>query len=236
MLGTSPDCVADFVGGTSSCAVTCIRGDIEIPDLVPSSDDAIISSSHQHPPMMIQEVTIQQSEQPGREGDCTSYNQCTSSSRAASKSGPTIHSCNSIIRPMTILLSLPPLVPKENANKKKVSFDTVEVHYHDVILGDNPGCTEGPPIQIGWKPFATNKFQIDQFEQWRENHRRRYGKSRLPLSSIQRYLLLKKTDSCNYNSQEIYDRVDEMEAIKKQRKRSTSGYILRMRLSNIVSW
>jgi hypothetical protein len=27
-----------------------------------------------------------------------------------------------------------------------------------------------------------------------------------------------------------------MEAIKKQRKRSTSGYILRMRLSNIVSW
>lgn len=124
-----------------------------------------------------------------------------------------------------------------NGNKtpkdmKRVSFDTVEIHYHEIELGDNPNCL-GPPLQIGWEPFAIKQVHVENFEKWRSG-RRRHGEEELALSPMQRHLLISKTGE--YKSKEIYDRMDEMEKVRKQRQNSVVGYKWRKRLTNLVSW
>lgn len=116
--------------------------------------------------------------------------------------------------------------------KKNVSFDTVEIHYHEIELGDNPHCI-GPPLQIGWEPFAIKRVNIDNFEKWR-CARRRHGEEELSLTPMQRHILITKTG--DYKSKEIYDRMDEMEKVRKQRKNSVMGYKWRKRITNLVSW
>jgi hypothetical protein len=111
-----------------------------------------------------------------------------------------------------------------NCEKKKgtqVTFSTVEIRYHDMILGDNPDCKEGPPVQIGWKPYATRRFPFEQFEESRRDERR-VGKGALQISPLQRHIIVKQ--SGHYKSEDIYDRIDEIEKIKNQRKRSLAGY------------
>ena len=51
----------------------------------------------------------------------------------------------------------------ENSNKS-VSFGVVIVSEHQVVLGDNPSCSSGPPIQISWDAFRTRTFVLDTFE------------------------------------------------------------------------
>jgi hypothetical protein len=116
--------------------------------------------------------------------------------------------------------------------KKTVSFDTVEIHYHEIELGDNPHCL-GPPLQIGWEPFAIKRVHVDNFERWRGG-RRRHGEEELSLSPMQRHILITKTG--DYKSKEIYDRMDEMEKVRKQRRNSVMGYKWRKRITNLVSW
>mmetsp|Transcript_17123 Transcript_17123/g.27778 ORF Transcript_17123/g.27778 Transcript_17123/m.27778 type:complete len:213 (-) Transcript_17123:88-726(-) len=47
---------------------------------------------------------------------------------------------------------------------KKVWFDTVEVKYHKVILGDNPSVSDGAPITIHWKSYFREVLDINEFE------------------------------------------------------------------------
>jgi hypothetical protein len=47
---------------------------------------------------------------------------------------------------------------------KQVWFDTVEVKYHKIILGDNPSVGEGAPITIHWKDHHREVVPVDVFE------------------------------------------------------------------------
>ena len=119
-------------------------------------------------------------------------------------------------------------------NKKKtskhVSFFMVEISYHNIILGDHPDCSPGgPPIQIDWKACAKQIVQLDHFEKWREGHRR-HGEQ-LAIGPLHRHVLVKKTGM--YKNEDIYDRMEEMEKISRQRERSVAGYKWRKRL---LSW
>ena len=179
----------------------------QIPDLVPSD-----ASSASLPP------TLQ---------DCNMYREYSSISRGSeleceSKS----HSQKICLHPIFPSMIIPKV-------QKRVSFGSVKIHYHNIILGDNPNCSEGPPIQIGWKAFATKSVCVDHFEKWREGHRR-CGQEQLALNAFQRQLLLRKT--CGYESREIYNRIVEMERIKKERRQSNSGHKWKMRFLNIVGW
>ena len=119
----------------------------------------------------------------------------------------------------------------KNNTSKHVSFSTVEIRYHNIILGDNPGCSPGgPPIQIDWKPCAKKSVQLDHFENWREGTRR-HGEQQLVIGAFHRHELIKKTGL--YKSEDIFDRMDEMEKISRQRKRSVTVYKWRKRL---LSW
>jgi hypothetical protein len=47
---------------------------------------------------------------------------------------------------------------------KQVWFDTVEVRYHKIILGDNPSVSEGVPITIHWEHHHREVVPVDVFE------------------------------------------------------------------------
>ena len=48
----------------------------------------------------------------------------------------------------------------------KVTFSTIEIRGYNMVLGDNPSCSRGPPIQLGWSyhvelPSTTS---VDEYE------------------------------------------------------------------------
>ena len=121
----------------------------------------------------------------------------------------------------------------DKKEKRKVSFSTVEIRYHEVMLGDNPQCHCGPPIQVRWQHFASKTVNLDNFEKWRRDHRR-HGQRQLFISPTQRHLLLIKNGT--YKSKEINDAIEEIEKIKKQRKKSITSLKWKRRLLNIAGW
>lgn len=56
--------------------------------------------------------------------------------------------------------------------RRSVSFHQIELRHHDVIVGDNPSATGGPPIQIDWYPKRIETRGVDEYEDNRGPRRR----------------------------------------------------------------
>lgn len=54
---------------------------------------------------------------------------------------------------------------KKTRSQSVVSFDQVNIREYERILGDNPSCTSGPPLSIGWK-FSPSPMviSVDDYE------------------------------------------------------------------------
>mmetsp|Transcript_29250 Transcript_29250/g.49858 ORF Transcript_29250/g.49858 Transcript_29250/m.49858 type:complete len:407 (+) Transcript_29250:85-1305(+) len=54
---------------------------------------------------------------------------------------------------------------KKVRSQSAVSFDQVNIREYERILGDNPSCTSGPPLSIGWK-FSPDPMviSVDDYE------------------------------------------------------------------------
>ena len=56
--------------------------------------------------------------------------------------------------------------------RSSVSFSTIEIRSYERILGDNPSCSHGPAVSIGWQyepdPITV---QVDEFEYYRAGDR-----------------------------------------------------------------
>ena len=76
-------------------------------------------------------------------------------------------------------------------SKKSVSFSCVDVREYDVTLGDNPACSAGPPISLGWEYKNEIRQDLRAFEAKRYIARRK-KKKELRLSSNMRKRLLKE--------------------------------------------
>lgn len=72
-------------------------------------------------------------------------------------------------------------------NEKHVRFEYVYVRDYERVVGDNPSCTIGPPVGIGWNYGETRRILIDSFEATKTYHR---SVSRLVLSREAREALL----------------------------------------------
>jgi hypothetical protein len=59
----------------------------------------------------------------------------------------------------------------KNAPKKQVSFDSIEVREHAIILGDNPSVTSGPPLTIAWESHASYCVSVEEYEKARPTRR-----------------------------------------------------------------
>jgi hypothetical protein len=69
---------------------------------------------------------------------------------------------------------------------KKVWFRLIQVREMPIILGDNPAVSDGVPITIDWKFQKESSVELDEFEFFRPERRRR---EHLQLSTKKRFEL-----------------------------------------------
>jgi hypothetical protein len=53
----------------------------------------------------------------------------------------------------------------------QVTWSTVEINSHEVILGDHPSVSNGPPFTIEWKAFESVKLTVTEYEECNPRHR-----------------------------------------------------------------
>ena len=107
--------------------------------------------------------------------------------------------------------SYPIMKPIQN-KKKKVRFSTVEIRKYEIILGDNPAVSKGPPITIDWKPFARTILRVDTHIKM--NPRRRLKPKEMVLPLFHRDLLLKNS---GYSRNDLLEATKQCNIIKGQR-------------------
>jgi len=47
---------------------------------------------------------------------------------------------------------------------KRVSFSTLQFHFHPIVVGDNPAVSSGPPLTISWTAFQSIIVRIEEYE------------------------------------------------------------------------
>lgn len=102
-------------------------------------------------------------------------------------------------------------VSKQCRNKRSISFGDIEVRSHEMILGDNPSVSKGPPVSISWEPFSFGAYTVDNYEADRGSLMRGYHEMKMP--STIRFDLLSKTTKTS----EMIKRTKEMTVLKRQR-------------------
>lgn len=107
----------------------------------------------------------------------------------------------------------------ENAPaRRSVSFSTVCIREYERILGDNPSCSCGPSIGIGWNYDDEDEIlTVNEWESWRETERE---PERLVLSREEREELLL---SLGYNQKVIAQAVREIVKVKNKRRQTITN-------------
>lgn len=134
----------------------------------------------------------------------------------SSASTSTMLSFNSSSRSLTAVPS------KKQKSKKSVSFGQVDVHYHEMVLGDNPYCHAGAPVEIDWKRFDHESKDIDAFE----SRVREEVKERI-IPAAQRMMILHQ--SGRHELSDIMTKISEIARIREQRRKERDMYLFRKR-------
>lgn len=75
---------------------------------------------------------------------------------------------------------------------KAVSFGSLKIRSHSVILGDHPCCSAGCPLELGWDYQSETEVSVDEYETSRAP--RRNSKEMLTTWRERRELLSEYTD------------------------------------------
>ena len=111
---------------------------------------------------------------------------------------------------------------KEN---RRVSFGRILIREFNIELGDNPSCSVGPPLTIGWQYYDVSSSDVDDFEETRPP--RRCKRQMIIPSSVRADIL---TD-VGYSLKDILEVIDTIDKCKKLRKKSRSS--IDMKINNI---
>jgi hypothetical protein len=68
-------------------------------------------------------------------------------------------------------LESPPRIGK--ALKRNVSFASIEIRHHSVVIGDHPCCSMGCPLALGWEYADGDALPVDEYEASRSPRRSR---------------------------------------------------------------
>lgn len=95
-----------------------------------------------------------------------------------------------------------------------VRFNSVEIREYNITVGDNPSCSCGPPISLGWyyHPNEQKELSLDLYEKYRDGKRRAYHQMKIPAAV--RHETLKKW---HISAREIMNAQTQCAQIKKNR-------------------
>mmetsp|Transcript_21971 Transcript_21971/g.39185 ORF Transcript_21971/g.39185 Transcript_21971/m.39185 type:complete len:198 (+) Transcript_21971:119-712(+) len=72
-------------------------------------------------------------------------------------------------------------VPVARPRPHRVSFhDELHIAEYPIEIGDNPGCSCGAPITIGWTPIASYRTSLEEFDTSRHGLRRHKKELAIP--------------------------------------------------------
>jgi len=110
---------------------------------------------------------------------------------------------------------LSPSTKKSQRRRSSVQFGSLTIRSYEVQLGDNPSCSNGAPVSIGWRYNELNPICIEKYEAWMEDKRRSRHEFHLPRSQRESILL-----DYGYSRNQMTQATKEVAKIKKQRRAS----------------
>jgi hypothetical protein len=135
---------------------------------------------------------------------------------------PTTHAFQSHHPPQKTPIQEPPTsYPHRPPPKKTVSFHNLEIRTYETILGDNPSCSTGPSLGLGWR-YDPSHFQstIDEYERHQSQRQQGYEDPRpedLVLHRYEREAILLST---GYTRQDLAESVRGITKVKNRRRQT----------------
>ena len=86
--------------------------------------------------------------------------------------------------------STTPTSSPPNGLKRSVSFSRLNIRQYERVLGDNPSCSSGPSVSLGWKYKDVPSMDIDAYEFRRSRRHMLNNGSRMMFSRMNRNLSL----------------------------------------------
>ena len=120
--------------------------------------------------------------------------------------------------------------PATNISTTLVKFGSIIIREYSRILGDNPACSNGIPISIGWTYDPNHQeIPIELFEQYREGYRRDRYSMKMP-SEIREDVL----KQWGVSIRTIYEVQSETLKIQQQRKETMNQMFRRKKLRQLL--
>mmetsp|Transcript_1938 Transcript_1938/g.2956 ORF Transcript_1938/g.2956 Transcript_1938/m.2956 type:complete len:189 (+) Transcript_1938:98-664(+) len=117
----------------------------------------------------------------------------------------------------------------DKTSKKRVQFSNLEIREYTVGLGDNPACTNGPALTLGWRFEQSSSISIVQYEESRPP-RRNKNEIRIPCRIREDRLL----EECGCSMKDIVSATMENKRIQKQRRKSMNNSLIFLPMGNIL--
>jgi hypothetical protein len=98
---------------------------------------------------------------------------------------------------------------------KKVWFgELITIHEFPITLGDNPACSSGAPVQLGWKALESTTRNMELYEYVRKGERKRDRRQLIIPVEKRGRILLKR----GYSIDQIAEATMNADEIKEQRR------------------
>ena len=115
--------------------------------------------------------------------------------------------------------------------KGHVSFSKLTIREYGIELGDNPCCSSGPPVSLGWRYEERGEVLVEEYEQVRTNDYPRRALPEMLMSHEHRRRVLLRT---GYSQSDIQDAEQEVNRIKTERG-FTEFFMLANRVDEVVT-
>lgn len=114
---------------------------------------------------------------------------------------------------------------------KEVCFASVQVRQYPVILGDNPSCTSGPPVTLGWNYDTDSSLSctVDEWESGRNSTRRLREEIRVPSSVRMEWLL-----DAGFTPTQVSEAIQDVQKHQRRRQSSIENSRLQETASSVV--
>lgn len=101
----------------------------------------------------------------------------------------------SILKTSKNLVEIHEETKEERRPRYSVEFDKIEIREYERVVGDNPSCSKGPPVSIGWAYMEATKYAVNDYENLIKPPRR--SKKEFHLAPDTRTQLLTKEWECS---------------------------------------